>query len=106
MPENNAVLAFGAGGLSEPLLQLTTLAPANTLKFPAPVLPGLVVRLNPTAGTFSGSFTHPQTTKATPFRGVILQKQGSGFGFFAGGVNAGAAAFSPTEMQQEPPAAE
>ena len=47
-------------------------------------------RLNPLRGNFSGKFIHPQTGAPATFRGVILQKQGAGFGYFAAGSDTAA----------------
>jgi hypothetical protein len=107
MEENNAALALGDGGFDEPVVQLTTLAPGNKLIFPMPqVVTGLSAKINPITGSFAGRFMHPETNKLTTFRGVILQKQGAGFGFFAGGGEAGYATFAPAEIQASSDAAQ
>lgn len=95
--ENNASLALGDGGLSAPVVQPATLTPSNMLTISAPAVSGITAKINPTSGSFSGKFVHPQTGALTSFRGVILQKQGAGFGFFAGGADAGYATFAPAE---------
>jgi hypothetical protein len=42
----------------------------------------LVLTVVPPTGQFNGSATAPDTTKAIPFKGAVLQKQGYGGGFF------------------------
>lgn len=97
--ENNTALALGDGGLAAPVVQPATLSTSNTLTISAPAVTGLTARINPARGNFSGRFVHPETGAVTKIRGVILQKQGVGFGFFAGGSDAGYATFAPAETQ-------
>ena len=96
---NNAALALGDGGLATPVVQPATLSASNTITISAPAVSGLSARINPLRGNFSGKFKHPQTGTVTTIRGVILQKQGAGFGFFAGGTDAGYATLAPADTQ-------
>lgn len=92
---NNTALSLGDGGLVDPVVQEATLSPANALVITNRTVAGLTAAINPLSGTFSGQFVHPTTKAVTTFRGVILQKQGAGFGYFAGGNEAGYATFTP-----------
>ncbi len=96
---NNTSLGLSDGGLAAPVVQPTTLTPSNMLTISAPTVSGLTAMINTRRGDFSGKFVHPQTGTVTTIRGVILQKQGAGFGFFAGGSDAGYATFAPTGVQ-------
>jgi hypothetical protein len=96
---NNTALALGEGGLVAPVVQPATLARDNTLTIGTPAITGLTVRLSAITGIFAGTFIHPETGTPSKFRGVVLQKQGAGFGFFVGGSEAGYATFAPAEKQ-------
>ena len=91
--ENNAALALGDGELTAPIEQPATLAMDNTVTLPA----GFTVTLKPATGRFKGRFLHPLTGEPATFRGVILQKQNAGFGFFLSTAASGYATFSPGE---------
>ncbi|MEQ1858676.1 MAG: CAP domain-containing protein [Chthoniobacteraceae bacterium] len=96
---NNTALSLGDGGLAATLVQPATLSRANAITISAPTVAGLSARINPLRGNFGGTFIHPQTGAAAKFRGVILQKQGAGFGFFAAGIDTGYATFAPAGTQ-------
>lgn len=50
--------------------------------------------INPKNGKFIGEFKHPVTRKSNPIRGIILQLQQIGAGYFLGSVQSGAVVFS------------
>jgi hypothetical protein len=52
-----------------------------------------VLTLGVPAGTFVGSFLNPDTHRPSPIKGVLLQKQNAGGGFFLGTNQSGAAYF-------------
>jgi len=85
--------------LEDVAVQTATLTKTNTVTIAASEVTGLSVKVNPLRGNFSGKFVHPTTGKSTTIRGVILQKQSAGFGFFIGGTEAGYATFAPAEVQ-------
>jgi hypothetical protein len=95
---NNAKLVLGDGGIGAPVSQAATLNADNSVVISAPELDQLSLRVNAKSGRFAGQFVHPQTGASTPFRGVILQKQQAGFGFFAGASGGGYATFAPAGM--------
>jgi hypothetical protein len=92
---NNAVLVLGCGGIAGPVSQSATLNADNSVVITAPALERLALRVNAKSGRFVGQFAHPQTGATTRFRGVILQKQQAGFGFFAGSSGGGYTTFAP-----------
>jgi hypothetical protein len=97
--QDNARLILGDGGLSAPVSQAATLNADNSVVISAPALERLSVHVNAANGRFTGPFIHPRTGVVTRFRGVILQKQNAGFGFFAGSSGGGYATFAPAGMQ-------
>lgn len=92
---NNTELALGDGELSAQIVQPATLGEDNRVAITAPVLAGVAVTVKPNSGRFTGQFLHPVTGAATKLRGVILQKQNTGFGFFPGAATSGYATFAP-----------
>ena len=96
--ENNAALALGDGELTAPIEQPATLAMDNTVTLPA----GFTVTLKPGTGRFKGKFLHPLTGEPATFRGVILQKQNAGFGFFLSTAASGYATFTRSAILPMP----
>ena len=47
------------------------------------------MKLQPAAGKFSGSFTHPSLNKAISFKGLVLQIGSAGAGYFLGANESG-----------------
>jgi hypothetical protein len=92
---NNTILDLGAGDFSTPMKQPATLGTDNSITLEAPMVAGLKVTLQPGSGRFNGVFVHPRTGAKTQFRGIILQKQNAGFGFFLGTQASGYANFVP-----------
>lgn len=92
---NNTILDLGAGDFSAPLKQPATLGMDNSITLGTPVVSGLKVTLKPGSGRFNGAFVHPVSGAKTGFRGIILQKQNAGFGFFLGAQASGYASFAP-----------
>jgi hypothetical protein len=93
--ENNAELVLAAGNLDPAIIQPATLSTGNRVTVSQPVIRGVTVTINPLNGIFSGRFLHPSTGVVSGFRGVILQKQNAGFGYFLGVNQSGTASLSP-----------
>ncbi len=66
-----------------------------TVTAPNPDADALAVKLSASAGSMSGSFTHPATGKETPFVGVIQQKLNLGGGVFQGQATEGGVLLTP-----------
>jgi hypothetical protein len=92
---NNTILNLGDGDFGPSMKQPATLGTDNSITLEAPILAGLKVTLQPASGRFNGAFVHPATGAKTQFRGIILQKQNAGFGFFLGTQASGYASFLP-----------
>lgn len=92
---NNARLELGEGGLSDPISEDATLGADNSFVVSAPTLSGLSLALQRATGQFRGRFIHPSTGAPTTFRGVVVQKENAGFGFFVAGGSSGYATLEP-----------
>lgn len=62
-------------------LQVVVVKPGNEFIIATPV--------------FTGDFNHPTDHSRTLYKGVILQRQGMGYGFFLGTSESGAVTISP-----------
>ncbi|MBI3875611.1 MAG: Ig-like domain-containing protein, partial [Verrucomicrobia bacterium] len=71
------------GNLDEQVMENISIGVDNR---PAPVKgnSAFVLTLASNNGTLSGNFLHPVTRRATPFKGVLLQKQNWASGYFLG----------------------
>jgi hypothetical protein len=97
---NNARLELGDGGFSDPILQPATLESDNSVIVTAPALPGLSVAIKSSTGQFRGSFIHPVTGALTAFRGIVVQGENAGFGFFIASASSGYAVLEPAPESQ------
>jgi hypothetical protein len=84
-----------SGGDLPAEIQIPALIANNTLS-PLPNSPirRFSLTINPKNGKFIGEFKHPVTRKSNPIRGIILQLQQVGAGYFLGSVQSGAIVFS------------
>jgi hypothetical protein len=99
-PGSQAVLDFSAGeviftggNLDAPLTNQVVLG-ANNIVTNLSSTP-LTFKINVSNGQFDGNFTAPGATKSTSFKGVILQGQNFGAGFFLGTNQSGTVFFGP-----------
>ena len=60
-------------------------------------MPGLSLEIKTKNGRFNGVFTHPVSGVVTEIRGVILQKQNVGTGYFLGAEQSGYANIAPAQ---------
>jgi hypothetical protein len=97
---NNARLELGDGGFSNPVGQPATLSPDNSLIVNAPALSGLSVVIKSSTGQFHGGFIHPETGSPTTFRGIVVQRENAGFGFFLANGSSGYATLEPAPEPQ------
>jgi hypothetical protein len=81
---SNAVVVLAGGNLDSTFNEDVVFTPFNKV-IPAPPNPQkLVLTISASSGLFSGSFLNPQTLRSSPIRGVLLQKQNAGAGYFLG----------------------
>jgi hypothetical protein len=86
LPLTNAPLLFLGGNLPAPVTNRVTFTASNTVLHHGPrPLAMTLVRSN---GTFTGTLTN--AGRAWPFRGIVLQAQTNGTGFFLGTNQSGA----------------
>ena len=77
-----AIVTFSGGDFSTPSATSVTLLEKNKLSKIGDNK--LSLSISTSSGLFSGSVVNPTTGKAVPFRGVVLQNQNAGGGYFAG----------------------
>jgi len=78
----NVLFTAGGGNLSTVVSNSLTLNAANKLS--ACVPDGSQYKIVRASGLFTGNFRNPATGKRTKFKGVLLQRQNLGAGFFIG----------------------
>ncbi|MDB6174372.1 MAG: hypothetical protein JWL59_3683 [Chthoniobacteraceae bacterium] len=97
LPDSTAELMLAGGGLPESgLSKAISISRRNVGSVITPGAERLKINFNRN-GYFSGSFLYPETQLATKFRGVILQKQEVGSGFFLGPTQSGAVTIEATQ---------
>lgn len=82
VPAGVALLA--GGNLPDVSTNTVTLDTANKIAVTSTNLPKLAFKITTSSGLLGGSFIHPATLKNSAIKGVLLQKQNSGGGFFPG----------------------
>jgi hypothetical protein len=97
---NNARLELGEGGFSDPVMQPATLAANNSVIVSAPAIPGIAVAIKSATGQFRGHFVHPITGSLTTFRGIVVQNENAGFGFFVANGSSGYATLAAAPEPQ------
>jgi hypothetical protein len=85
----NGTVALGGGNLSEPIIGDVEFGGGNQLTLVAGALAQFKLKVKPASGTFNGSFLHPDTGRTSTCRGVVLQKQNVGAGFFLSSSQSG-----------------
>jgi hypothetical protein len=81
---SNGVTLFAQGNLSAPMTNDIALSSANKFVITSTNTSRLALSLTTSSGLIGGSFVHPDTRKKSAIKGVILQKQSMGGGFFMG----------------------
>lgn len=88
---SNPVLILQGGNLTEPITNGVVLSTLNKFSVTPPNASKLALTVKPASGVLSGTFVHPQTLKKSTIKGVVLQKQNLGGGFFLGTEQSGSA---------------
>jgi hypothetical protein len=78
------VAEFDLGNLAQGFENTLSLRPNNTLLVTGGATNRLVMSLSTANGLMSGSFLHPDTKRSIILKGVVLQSQNAGFGYFLG----------------------
>jgi hypothetical protein len=79
----NAVLIFDGGNLNVPLINAVMLTASNKV-IDLSLTNKLSLSLTVSNGIFSGSVREPGLTRSNSFKGVLLQDENSGRGYFLG----------------------
>ena len=82
------LLTLTGGSMSTQILESLIIGSDNKIAISGVSRPTMTVNLD--NGTFSGSFFHPVTRLATPFKGVFVQDETTAIGFFLGPSRSGA----------------
>jgi uncharacterized delta-60 repeat protein len=94
---SNASVRLEGGNLSSPLTNEVVLSSANKVSVSAAHTNKLALTVSASSGTLAGGFTHPDTGKKSALKGVVLQKQNAGGGFFLGTNQSGEVYFGLPE---------
>jgi len=89
---SNGLVVLEGGNLTSQMAKDVVLTPLNKVTLVSTNTDKLALTLSTSSGLISGSFINPQTLKKSPIKGVILQKQNAGAGYFLG-TNQGGAVF-------------
>jgi hypothetical protein len=92
------------GSLASPINASATLSPAHLVAITGSNAQNLRLTLNPSAGTFTGSFTHPVDSQKTNIKGGLYQHPGApqAGGFFLGPVVGGTRLSGPVLLAPVP----
>ena len=90
----NGVVIFEGGNLSSPILNAVMLTAGNKV-VDLSLTNKLSLTLTPSSGAFSGSVTEPGAKKADSFKGVLLQDENGGYGYFLETNRSGRVLFWP-----------
>ena len=82
-----ANVVFSGGGLSEDLIDTISIGPNSRVTNLSANKLGL--SFSSSNGLFKGAVLPPEASRATPFNGVVFQKQNAAYGFFLGAGESG-----------------
>ena len=100
--DGNAELQFiGAGLLPNQLSPRLNINPRNQVTFVPPRQNAIQLKIS-SSGRFTGSFSYPPENVTTAFKGIILQKQNLGSGFFLTKFETGSVTLAPEPPQTSP----
>jgi hypothetical protein len=85
---------LSGGGIPEALEIPTLIANNEFVPLPGSPLRRFSLSINPRNGKLTGEFKHPVTRKSNRIKGVVLQLQKIGVGYFLGTLESGAVEFS------------
>jgi len=85
----NGQLTLGGGNLGADIVQDVYIDPKGNVSFAFVNNENVQMRLNTTTGQFSGSFTHPTLNETITFKGLVLQIDKNGAGYFVGSSETG-----------------
>ena len=95
-PAGNRQITLGGGNLASNIVKTAVVGASGDVTVSTPNSENLQLKLQPATGQFSGSFTHPSLNKTISFKGVLLQLDNSGAGYFLGTSQSGYVTIEPT----------
>ena len=95
-PAGNRQITLGGGNLASNIVKAAVVGASGDVTVSAPNSENLQLKLQLATGQFSGSFTHPQLNKTISFKGVLLQLDNFGAGYFLGTNETGFVTIEPT----------
>jgi hypothetical protein len=78
----NGQLTVGGGNLKSNIVGDVYISPAGDVAFALPNAENLRMKINPDTGEFKGSFTSPDGNETFHFKGLVLQVDDYGAGYF------------------------
>jgi hypothetical protein len=94
IPMTNGVVVFEGGNLSVPLINTVMLTASNKV-IDVSLTNKLSLSLTVSNGVFTGSLREPGLTRSNLFKGVLLQDENSGYGYFLETNRSGRVLFWP-----------
>jgi hypothetical protein len=97
LDSTNLTVTLSGGGLPNVLSNNVVLYASGKLAANGPGISNLTLSVSPATGTVSGKFVDPVTRRATDIKGVVLQQQTNGGGFFIATNATGRFVLSPRQ---------
>jgi hypothetical protein len=94
-PAGQRVITLGGGNLLSNIVKAAAVDAAGDVTISSPGSENLQLQIQPTTGQFSGSFMHPLLNTTISLKGVVLQLDGAGGGYFLGTNESGFVVFEP-----------
>jgi hypothetical protein len=94
-PAGDRQIALGGGNLVSSIVKTGSVDAAGNVTVSPPNSENLKMKLQPATGKFSGSFTHPLLNKKITFKGLALQIDSAGAGYFLGTNESGYVTIEP-----------
>ena len=88
-------IALGGGNLVSSIVKTGSVDAAGNVTVSPPNSENLQIKLQTATGQFSGSFTHPLLNKRITFKGLVLQIETNGAGYFLGTNESGYVTIEP-----------
>ena len=94
-PAGDREVTLGGGNLASNIVASVTVDSLGNVTVSSANNENLKLKLQPTTGQFSGSFTHPSLNETISFKGLVLQIESAGAGYFLGTDESGYITFEP-----------
>jgi PKD repeat protein len=98
-PGVNGLVTLGGGNLESSIVKTVFVYATGKVAVLSPNKENVQIQFLPTAGQFSGSFTHPVLNQNVTFTGLALEFRGEAAGYFLGTSESGFVTFEPLPTQ-------